>query len=223
MALGHQLGPGACSAGGHRGHGLAPAPGWPWKLGPTGGEKASVDLQAEPEGSLSVRDLGGGGCHRTRPPFCTGPGGPCLYHLGTCSTRCPRATSVSSLCGGGLHQGQRSASLTQAQVQGWHPGQGTEPGAAAFQSGRQAAGSTCAENTHTWGRQCGRRWAVTLRAQLPTQREGVGTFRQRRSQSLNTETTRPLGEESSGTRRAEQSRGGSWNHRPEQHEETRNP
>lgn len=71
---------------------------------------------------------------------------------------------------GGLHQGQRSASLTQAQVQGWHPGQGTEPGAAAFQSGRQAAGSTCAENTHTWGRQCGRRWAVTLRAQLPTQR-----------------------------------------------------
>lgn len=105
MALGHQLGPGACSAGGHRGHGLAPAPGWPWKLGPTGGEKASVDLQAEPEGSLSVRDLGGGGCHRTRPPFCTGPGGPCLYHLGTCSTRCPRATSVSSLCGGGCIRG----------------------------------------------------------------------------------------------------------------------
>lgn len=223
MALGHQLGPGACSAGGHRGHGLAPAPGWPWKLGPTGGEKASVDLQAEPEGSLSVRDLGGGG-------GVTVPALPSAQGRGArvCTTweRVPHAAHGPPQClryVGGLHQGQRSASLTQAQVQGWHPGQGTEPGAAAFQSGRQAAGSTCAENTHTWGRQCGRRWAVTLRAQLPTQREGVGTFRQRRSQSLNTETTRPLGEESSGTRRAEQSRGGSWNHRPEQHEETRNP
>lgn len=170
MALGHQLGPGACSAGGHRGHGLAPAPGWPWKLGPTGGEKASVDLQAEPEGSLSIRDLGGGGVSLYPPSLLHGAGGPVFVPPGNVFHTLPTGhLSVFAVCGG-LHQGQRSASLTQAQVQGWHPGQGTEPGAAAFQSGRQAAGSTCTENTHTWGRQCGRQWAVTLRAQLPTRR-----------------------------------------------------
>lgn len=167
--------------------------------------------------------LVGGGVSLYPPSLLHGAGGPVFVPPGNVFHTLPTGHLSVFAVWGGLHQGQRSASLTQAQVQGWHPGQGTEPGAAAFQSGRQAAGSTCAENTHTWGRQCGRRWAVTLRAQLPTQREGVGTFRQRRSQSLNTETTRPLGEESSGTRRAEQSRGGSWNHRPEQHEETRNP
>lgn len=118
---------------------------------------------------LSETLVGGGGVTVPALPSAQGRG------ARVCTTweRVPHAAHGPPQClryVGGLHQGQRSASLTQAQVQGWHPGQGTEPGAAAFQSGRQAAGSTCAENTHTWGRQCGRRWAVTLRAQLPTQR-----------------------------------------------------
>lgn len=114
--------------------------------------------------------LVGGGVSLYPPSLLHRAGGPVFVPPGNVFHTLPTGHLSVFAVWGGLHQGQRSASLTQAQVQGWHPGQGTEPGAAAFQSGRQAAGSTCTENTHTWGRQCGRQWAVTLRAQLPTQR-----------------------------------------------------
>lgn len=111
MALGHQLGPGACSTGGHRGHGLAPAPGWPWKLGPTGGEKASVDLQAEPEGSLSVRDLGGGGVSLYPPSLLHRAGGPVFVPPGNVFHTLPTGhLSVFAMWGGCIRGSAAQAS-----------------------------------------------------------------------------------------------------------------